>query len=159
MGKFLASGMELVYLTVVVVLSAAMITFMWLGRVRLPATPAVPEVVKEAPYACAGCGDVADITKKLQAEVRTLTAAVAAGIEHVDRVENRIRGTIKRARKELEEHGIEAPGLDAEVATLPLEHGGGSEKSPVQLVPPGVAEPGSSIPGVSPEQLRRVRGI
>ena len=123
------------------------------------AARAVPDVVQDPPQTCPGCEEVSLGLGQLQQEFQALRAAVAEGIEHVDRVENRIRGTIKRARKELSERGLESPGLDAEVATLSLvdDQGGGAEAVPV--VPAGVGEPQSSVPGVTPEQLRRVRGI
>ena len=151
--------MELVILAGLVVL-ALMIGFaslvLWRSR---PASNAVPEVVKETPYMCAGCADIAAITKDLQAEMRDVKAAVAEGIEHVDRVENRIRATVKRARKELSEGGATSPGLEAEAADLLGEHAAGGAEAAMHLMPKSVVESRSSVPGVSPEQLRRVRGI
>jgi len=88
-----------------------------------------------------------------------LSAAIAEGITHVERVETRIRGTIKRATKEFAEHGFESPGLTAEAAELSIVDGEGEQPLPLSGVPADVAPDESSIPGVSLEQLRRVRGF
>jgi len=87
--------------------------------------------------------------------------AVAEGIERTDRAERRIAATVKRARKELAESGLESPGLESENHELRLFDGAGSEERGVQPVPEEMAEPASqasSIRGVSIEQLRRAQG-
>jgi len=98
-----------------------------------------------------------------QAEkIKLLTLGVEEGIERVGRAERRIHATIKRARKELEEHGYESPGLEVEAETLRLVDGGRSEESEVPALPAGVEPPvdgASSIKGVPAETLRRVRGF
>jgi hypothetical protein len=90
---------------------------------------------------------------------RYLTLAVAEGIKHVERAENRIRATIGRARKELEEVGVEHPGLEAEYAELSVLDGGGGQSAPMPQMHENVVPTQSSVPGVSPDQLRRVRGL
>ena len=97
-----------------------------------------------------------------QAEkIKRLTFGVEEGIQRTDRAERRIHATIKRARKELAEHGYESPGLEVEAAELRLVDGGGSPGDTVPAVLEGVEplhEEASSIKGVSAEALRRVRG-
>jgi len=98
----------------------------------------------------------------LDAKIKTLTFGVEEGIQRTDRAERRIHATIKRARKELAEHGYESPGLDVEAETLRLVDGGRSEEGEVPALPAGVEPPveeGSSIKGVPAETLRRVRGF
>lgn len=58
--------------------------------------------------------------------------AVADGIKHIDRAESRIRSTVSRARKELERHGVESPGLEAEDKELRELNG---DRSAVEGVP------------------------
>jgi len=94
----------------------------------------------------------------LEAERDLLRAAVAEGISHVERVENRIRGTIRRAKTELEEHGIESPGLEAEARELSFPNAPGIQEERMSQLHPDVVQNGSSIPGVTTEQLARVRG-
>lgn len=118
-----------------------------------------PPVAQDALTTCDGCAQCIAKVLELEHQLETVRAAVAEGISHVDRVEMRIQGAVKRARKELRESGAEHPGLEAEAADLSLIHGDGGEGSAVPLVPQAVEQPGSSVPGVSPEQLRRVRGI
>lgn len=95
----------------------------------------------------------------LEADHTSVRAAVALGIENVERVENRIRATIRRASKELEEHGLESPGLQAEAHQLSLVDGDGIEPGEVPPMPEDVEGDWSSIPGVTVEQLRKVRGL
>lgn len=47
-----------------------------------------------------------------------LNTAVAEGIQHVTRAENRIKATVRRAREQLADVGLEHPGLEAEAAEL-----------------------------------------
>lgn len=44
--------------------------------------------------------------------------AVGHGIEHVDRVEARIRAVVRRAKQQLEEEGVTVPALEAESQSL-----------------------------------------
>jgi len=57
--------------------------------------------------------------RALEDRMDTLTAAVAEGIDHVDRNEKRVRGIITGARRRFEAEGYEDPGVEAEAATLP----------------------------------------
>jgi len=94
--------------------------------------------------------------------VKALTFAVSEGIERVARHERRIIATVKRARKELADHGFESPGMEAEAAELRLVDGAGSGESEVSPMP-ALVDPGqaghSSIKGVPAETLARVRGF
>lgn len=100
------------------------------------------------------------------ARIDTLTLAVAEGIQHVERAENRIRATIKRARQELADGGISSPGLDAEAQQLHLLDGEGSDGGRVLPVPSSVAESvprfddaqPSAVPGMNRGQLRKYGG-
>ncbi len=99
---------------------------------------------------------------KLVEKLKDLTFAVAEGIERVDRSERRIHATIKRARKELEEHGFESPRLEAEAAELQLSDGTASPGGKVPAVPgnvEGAPDAPSSIHGVPASTLRKVRGF
>ena len=94
----------------------------------------------------------------LEQESQLVRQAVATGIENVERVERRIRGTVRRAKKELDGLGIEHAGLDAEASELSqLDALGGGEEglSPVRQ---DVEDAISSIPGVSQKQLWAIRG-
>ena len=95
----------------------------------------------------------------LEDRMEDLTLAVAEGIKHVERAENRIRATVSRARKELEEHGVQSPGLDAEYRELSVIDGGGGPEGGMPEVHQSMVPAQSSVPGVSPDQLRRVRGF
>lgn len=96
--------------------------------------------------------------KALEADHDVVRAAVAEGIAHVERVESRIRATVRRAREELEERGLESPGLEAEAKELRIVDGSGSEAGELPPVPEEVGEPMSSIEGVTAAQLARARG-
>ncbi len=107
-----------------------------------------------------------EITERLESiERRTveLAMALAHGIEHEDRRERRIQATVKRARKQLAELGVEDAGLEAEFDGLSLLDGdGGEERGMLALPAPMEESPGlavSSVKGVSPEQLQRARGF
>jgi len=93
----------------------------------------------------------------LQERIDTLTLAVAEGIAHVERAENRIKATVKRARRELEAGGIDSPGLAAEAQELFELDAEGSGGPPVSPVREDVGGYQSSVPGVSIEQLQRAR--
>jgi len=102
--------------------------------------------------------DVEDQSEK----IKLLTFGVEEGIQRTKRAEMRIHATVKRARKELAEHGYESPGLEVEAAELRLVDGGGSADGTMPALPAGVEPPideASSVKGVSAEALRRVRGF
>ncbi len=151
--------MQMAMWALVVVVTLLILAVYW-AVVRGPRVPlAVPRVAQDPPQTCAGCSEVATAVADLAGQMDILRLAVGQGIEHVDRVESRIQGVVKRARKELRDAGVETPGLDAEAAQLSLVHGEGGEAEAMPIVPPGVGGDVSSVPGVTPEQLRRVRGI
>lgn len=71
----------------------------------------------------------------LSSGLEELRTAVAHGIENVERRENRIRSTVGRALKVLDEHGFDpSPGLEAEARGLFGEHEGRGEAEGVQPV-------------------------
>lgn len=115
-----------------------------------PDGPSTDQLVSELrAWAETALQTVAEIIDELQETCSTLTArmeatdsdltevklAVDDGIRHVDRAERRIRATVKRAREQLSEHGLESAGLEAEAAELRVIDGGGSEPEGVQPVP------------------------
>lgn len=87
--------------------------------------------------------------------------AVDEGISRTERAERRIRTTVRSAKKKLADSGVADDALDAEAEGLRLVDG---EPEPGRGVPPVResvvdAEPAdSSIPGVSQDTLRKVRG-
>ncbi len=95
----------------------------------------------------------------LEADHTDVRAAVAHGIEDVERVNNRISATIRRTKTQLAEQGLESPALDAEAAQLRVIDGGGSDDGGLPPVQEDVAEVQSSIPGVSAAVLAKVRGL
>ena len=95
----------------------------------------------------------------LEADHTDVRAAVAHGIEDVERVNNRISATIRRTKAQLEEQGLESPALDAEAAQLRVIDGGGGDEGGLPPLQEGVGEVQSSIPGVSAAELARVRGL
>lgn len=96
--------------------------------------------------------------KAIEQTLKEMTFAVSEGIERVDRAERRIKQTIKRARKELAEHGFQSPGLEAESAEIQSVDGGGGETHGVHTLQEGVAtgDEASSVAGVSVAELRSV---
>jgi len=103
-----------------------------------------------------------DQLELFQTKLKDLTIAVAEGIENVARKERRIGATLARAKKELAERGLEAEGIDAEVAELSEVDGAGSDEPRLPAVPSQmeVAEPEiSSVPGVPLHVMRQVRGL
>lgn len=140
---------------VIVVLSAALA---W-REVRQARAVVHPPPVEDA----ADTGRMLDrheqMIEALEERIDTLRLAVAEGIQHVERSENRIKATVRRAREKFAEEGFESPGLDAEAAELRLIDGGGGEEGELPAVRQSVESPQSSIPGVTPEQLRSARGF
>ena len=105
--------------------------------------------------------DAEDGVDKLASQAKDFVIALADGIQHVDRVERRIKTTVARARKKLAEHGFDDANLEAEADDLRELDGDGGEEAGVLKLPGPVAEPeeeASSIRGVSIETLRRARG-
>ena len=97
---------------------------------------------------------IADCERRLE----EMTYAVSEGIKHVDRAEARIRATVARAKKELEENGLDHPGLTAEHHELfPVDERGSGEGGLLPM-PQLMGEAESSVPGVTPGQLARIRG-
>ena len=87
-----------------------------------------------------------------------LVYAVAEGIKNVERTEARIRATVSRAKRELEENGLDHPGLTAEHHEIFPVDGTGSPEGGLLPMPQIMADAESSIPGVTPGQLARIRG-
>jgi len=74
-----------------------------------------------------------------------VTTAVAEGIQHVERAENRIKATVRRARRELEDGGVRSPGLEAEARDLfDDDAGGGPSEAVLSCV--GCSGPRGSLP-------------
>ena len=126
-----------------------------------PASPTDPAVTEHLETLQAGADsarfDLIDLERKL----KELTFAVDEGIERVSRADRRIKATVQRARKELQDRGYADPGLEAEAHQLRVVDGDPSETGGVPPVPAEVAEPDdapSSIRGVSASDLQRVRG-
>lgn len=90
-----------------------------------------------------------------------MTLAIAEGIERVDRSERRVRQVVSRAKKQLDEFGIDDPGLSAEASQLHLLDGEGSQQSRVQPMPENMAPriDVSGIPGAwSDEDIQTLSG-
>ena len=125
-----------------------------------------PESDPSEPYDDSGIMTLLEALAEEVAAIRAwrndITLAVDEGIKRVDRAERRIKQTVTRARKELEERGFTDPGLDAEAHELRVIDGEGGDVEGVPPVSEDVEEPGdepSSIPGVSLSQLHRARGL
>ena len=74
----------------------------------------------------------------LKLRIDELQQAVANGIQQVDKNNRRIEAVVRRARKELEEYGLEHPTLEAEAGDLRLVDAGGSKDERVLEVPGAV---------------------
>ncbi len=94
----------------------------------------------------------------LEVDHVAVRAAVAHGIEDIERVDNRIKATIRRTTKQLEEAGVESPGLNAEAEHFRVIDGDGGEAAELPPVRDGLDEDASSIPGVPASALAKVRG-
>jgi len=90
------------------------------------------------------------LEKRTLDQFKDLTAAVAEGIEHVDRAERRVRAAIQSAKRRFEAEGYIDPGLEAEAAALPQGDGDPGPEEELPSVHEGV-EPGSwaSVPGMN----------
>lgn len=96
---------------------------------------------------------------KLEADHTDVRAAVAHGIEDIERVDNRIKATIRRTTKQLEEAGVESPTLNAEAEQLRVIDGGGGDEPELPSLHEELDEVPSSIPGVPASTLAKIRGI
>lgn len=76
-----------------------------------------------------------DIISKMAA----LTAAVAHGIEHVDRNEKRVRGIVVGAQRRFENSDYYDAAVDAEADSLPEGDGEGGSQEELRSVPDSVA--------------------
>jgi len=99
---------------------------------------------------------------ELRTLIQTLSAAVAEGIQNVDRNNRRIEAVVRRARKELAESGLEHGGLEAEVGELHALDGEGSQDGWLPQVPESVDvgasdNAPSGVPGFSVTQLAEFR--
>lgn len=106
--------------------------------------------------------EVTDLRQRLvelEVDHTQVRAAVAHGIEDIDRVDKRIKATIRRAKDQLEEAGIEHPALNAEAEHFRVIDGDGGNESGLSPVQEDVGEVQSSIPGVSAAELAKVRGL
>lgn len=97
------------------------------------------------------------VTRELEAmdeRLQDMTLAIAEGIERVDRSERRVRQVVSRAKKQLDEFGIDDPGLTAEAEQLRLDYGGRGEQPGMQQLPAPVAHrvDVTGIPGAWSEQ-------
>jgi len=101
----------------------------------------LPKVHQLALEAVAQAQDAFSTCQPLEARINHLTLAVAEGIQHVDRAERRIAGTVARARKLLAESGVESPGLEAEAYELRLLDGDARPAEGVREVPESVEPP------------------
>ena len=81
-----------------------------------------------------------DALEGLDGRLRTMTHAVAEGIERTDRAERRIKATVRRARAEFAEYDVEHAGLEAEAGELRLLDAGGSDGRRVPTVREEVEE-------------------
>ena len=135
-------------------LSVAIVILLRAGAVAADVSPMI-EWAKEFESVRA---HIADEVGRLEGEMETLRFAVAEGIAHVERTENRIKSTVQRARSQLKEHGLEHDGLEVESAEISRWDGGGGEAPRLPLMPENMGPPQSSIPGVSADQLQRIRG-
>jgi len=105
---------------------------------------------------------LADDVARLENGFKDVLQAVAEGIERTERAERRIQQTVRRARKELKESGLEDPGVEAEHDQLRTGDGDRSERDGLRVLPASVEPPpeeASSIKGVSVAVLQRARGF
>lgn len=104
---------------------------------------------------------LAALESRVNRQLQQITAAVAEGIDRVDRSERRVVATVKRARKELKERGFTDEGVEAEHHQLHVLDEAGGNESPVPAVREevgGAGEQASSVRGVSLVTLQKVRG-
>lgn len=99
---------------------------------------------------------------QVEAWVEDVNIAVAEGIKHVDRAENRIKATVRRAREKLDDAGLDGGALDAEAQHLYDGDGRGSPGPRLLEMPARVADDDSApapFPGAfTVADLKRIRG-
>lgn len=93
---------------------------------------------KPAPIAPFDDSEIWSAMEQLSKRLDELTHAVAEGIERVDRSERRIKATVQRAKRRLEDAGFTDEGVEAEAAQLQLDHGDGSQGGGMHPVPEGM---------------------
>jgi hypothetical protein len=115
----------------------------------------VRSIALEAVAQAQDAHDAASLSREHDARLNNLTLAVAEGIQHVERAEARIRATVGRAKRQLNDAGLDSPGVDSEALTLGIRDGDGGAEGGVQPVRPKLASP----PPVDPleAQLRALR--
>lgn len=97
---------------------------------------------------------------QLETGAQELRIAVAHGIQEAERRENRIKATVASAQRKLRESGVESPGVEAEAIELFGGNADPGNEGGVPAVYETVAGGAtSSVPGVTAEQLRSVRGF
>lgn len=89
----------------------------------------------------------AEAIDRLQNTVKDQNVAISEGIERTDRAERRVRATVARAKKRLDDAGYSDEGIQAEIQEFDQADGFGGRAGPVQPLPNGLAE--SSQPDMS----------
>lgn len=119
----------------------------------LPTPPAPVPYNDAALHARISRGELA-----LEKRFEELTAAVAHGIDHVDRNEKRVRGIVTGALRRFAAEGYEDPGVRAEVESLPeidAPVGPDQEMSAMSNdVDPDILDAWGSVPGDTSEMTR-----
>ncbi len=128
-------------------------------RKEVPETLPPPRLTLELGRLSERISDLEGSMGALEADHLDVRAAVAHGIEDIERVDNRIKATIRRTTRQLEEAGIESPALNAEAEHFRVIDGGGGDVAELPPVPEELEDLQSSIPGVSASELAKVRGV
>ena len=129
----------------VVALAALVWTQLQMGAVLRTFRESQPSVIPAEPY------DDEWIHRALE----RLTAAVAEGIDNVERNEKRVRGIVRGAQRRYEASDYYDAGVDAEADTLPErdEESGREEGVPplqpnVESTPEWIGTPWAAVPGI-----------
>jgi len=99
--------------------------------------------------------------RDIRDRMASLQLVVGEAVSQRERNDRRIEAVVRRAQKELREHGLEHGGLEAEAHELQLVDAGGGEEDQVRDVPdpvdrsPDDALP-SGIPGMTRGQRREL---
>lgn len=88
----------------------------------------------------------ATFRRAVESEFAELRTAVGHGIEHVDRTERRIKSTVRRAERRLDEAGFRDEGVEAEAANLRGDDADARPEERVPDLPNLVAVPGNTGP-------------
>jgi len=151
--------MEILLAVVVAALLALTGSIVMVGRVALrPIEPRPPD-----PEPMWNADQVAELARQAaenSGRIDALTTAVSEGIAGYKRHETRVQKTIASARRLVAENGLEHAALEAEVEEL--SDGDDREPEPEPQIELLRAEPEvrrTGMPGVSPEELERIRGI